>query len=175
MKKTRVLAAFLCLIAVYAGVLVRMSRLMFAAVPAAQSKAGRLVEIAQLRGTIFDCKLQPLTNDGTARCIAVKPTMLALPLLQTLLPPTAYETVAARLSAGLPVVVTVDAPVDGGDAVVNAAYPVRYGACAAAHIIGHLDAQGHGAAGVEKYFDALLTETGGCPLFHGCAGKGAAR
>ncbi|MBR4726516.1 MAG: penicillin-binding protein 2 [Clostridia bacterium] len=157
----RVLAAFFCLFAIYAGILLRMSRLMFAAVPAAQSASGRLVEIAQLRGTIFDCRLQPLTNDGVARCIAVKPTMLALPLLQELLPPTAYETVAARLSAGLPVVVTVDAPAEGGDAVVNAAYPVRYGSRTAVHIIGHLDAEGHGAAGIEKACDALLTETGG--------------
>ena len=160
MKKRRVLAAFLCLVALYAGVLVRMARLMITAVPASQSAAGRLVEIAQLRGTIYDCSLQPLTNNGTARCIAVKPTMLALPLLQNLLPPTAYETVASRLSEGLPVVVTVDAPVAGGDAVVNAAYPVRYGSRTAAHIIGHLDAEGHGAAGVEKCFDTLLTAAG---------------
>lgn len=156
----RVLAAFLCLTVLYGGIVWRMGRLMFRALPAAQSTAARRVEIAQLRGTIFDCQLRPLTNDGRAHCIAVRPTATSLPLLQRLLPPTAYAAVEDRLTAGLPVVITVDDPVDGGDLLVNAAYPVRYGAGLAAHLIGHLDAAGSGAAGLEKSFDPLLTETG---------------
>lgn len=126
----------------------------------------RFVQVDSSRGYIYDRNLLPLVND-TAENTAV-----------TLLPGADGGTAAARVAirAFQPYGIKADTlkvkdacvlfetekEIPQTETAVNIKRVVRYGTDnVCRHLIGYLDADGHGVCGIEKSFDRLLMESKG--------------
>lgn len=120
---------------------------------------GIRLDIAELRGTVYDCNMKPLTNAQTVYCAVAKPTLRAMSALETELDAVVFSSVREKLSSGNPVAVAVKDETCDGEDVTVVPYPERYDGLAC-HVIGYLGYDGRGVSGIEKSFDDLLFKNG---------------
>ncbi len=124
---------------------------------AAVPQSAMTIDIETLRGTIYDCNLQPLTNGETSVYVAAKPSGYALGQIKGKVLPEVFESVLERMSTGKPVAVKVDSSVVSSKDIKEIKVPERYDSSSlACHVIGYLNGEGHGVSGIEKSFDSLL-------------------
>ena len=122
-------------------------------------QSSKSVELATLRGTVYDCNLQPLTNGETQLYAAAKPSGYSLTQLKGKVLPEVFDYVMERMAQGKSVAVKIDSPVVESDDIKQIPVPVRYYENSlACHIIGYTDGAGQGVSGIEKAFDSLLAE-----------------
>lgn len=139
----------------FAGIGARVYSVANNAQTAASAGAGLRFDVAQLRGTIYDCNLKPLTNADSCFKAIAKPTQKALAALEKELDAVQFDFVREKMLAGEAVCVEVEsADCDGKDILV-VPHSVRYGSLAG-HIIGYCGYDGSGVSGAEKAFDYLL-------------------
>lgn len=117
--------------------------------------------VSGTRGTIYDCNKRPLTGAGKQYAAAVAPTVEGTAALGKVLSASKMQEIYPSLTAGKPFTLMLPQNVtaDGVDV-----FPVdrRYADDQqAANILGYLDGSGKGAAGVEKAFDAQLSQNQG--------------
>lgn len=116
---------------------------------------------AKARGTIYDRNLQPLTNGERGYIAAVIPTRESLAKLNRAVSEENRDVLRAALESGKPFLIEVSTPVSN-DGIQTFSVTKRYESPQpAANLLGYLDAEGSGADGVEKSFDALLAENHG--------------
>lgn len=154
----RAVGVFLALVLAFAGVGVRISDIGKNSMQAANSVSSLSVDIATLRGTVYDCNMIPLTNSENVLYVAAKPSNQALAQLKGSLDGEVFESVKQRMSKGKPIAVRADKiPEDSSD-ILPFTVPARYRrqpiAC---HVIGYLDSSGKGISGIEKSCDDLLS------------------
>lgn len=155
----RVLSVFLLLTAVFSGLCIRTADIGTDAVQAAGASSGKVIDIADLRGTVYDCNLQPLTNGETEIYAAAKPTNQAIALLKSALPAEVFESVKERMSTGKPVAVKTSAVFENTADIKSIFVPKRYyNNSLACHIIGYLDSEKSGISGIEKAYNSLLSQ-----------------
>ncbi len=119
----------------------------------------KTVDIATLRGTIYDCEMRSLTNSESDIYAAAKPSNEALACLKGRVMPDVFESVLERMSKGNPVAVKIDYPISSTENIISARVPKRYpSAFTACHIIGYLNSEGQGISGTEKAFESVLSE-----------------
>lgn len=128
-------------------------------VAAGNASSGIRLGVANLRGTVYDCNMKPLTNRETSYCAIAKPTLRAISLLEKELAPHLFSAARQKLASGEPVAVRVNSDISDGDDVTVIGYPERYDSLAT-HIIGYLGSDGRGISGIEKSFDTLLSDCG---------------
>lgn len=126
---------------------------------AAISGSGIRFDIAELRGTVYDCNLKPLTNSETLYKAIAKPTQKAMAALEKELDAEEFMLVKEKMLAGEAVCVDVSSGSCNGQDIRVVEYPKRYGSYAC-HLIGYCGFDGGGVSGAEKAFDPLL-ESGG--------------
>lgn len=126
---------------------------------AGSSSQGIRLDIAELRGTVYDCSMKPLTNAQTVYCAVAKPTLRAMSALESELDSVVFSSVRERLASGEPVAVSVGDESCGGEDITVIPYPERYDGLAS-HVIGYLGYDGRGVSGIEKSFDDLLSRNG---------------
>lgn len=128
-------------------------------VQAANTVSTKSVDLATLKGTIYDCEMRPITNAEREIYIVAKPGNRAVALLKEVLAPEIFESVKERMSKGKPVAVKSEKAVENGDDIKTVYVPKRYGnntfAC---HIIGYLDGENNGISGIEKAYNSILSE-----------------
>lgn len=147
------------LTAVFFGLCIRTADIGSNAAQAAGSSGGMSIDIASLRGTVYDCNLQPLTNGETEIYAAAKPTNQALALLKLSLPTDVFESVKERMSAGKPVAVRTSSVFENSADIKSIFVPKRYYENSlACHIIGYLDSEKNGISGIEKAYNSLLLQ-----------------
>lgn len=148
--------SLVCVLVLFAVCGARLAFLMLPAdaAAAARESAGLSVELNETRGNIYDARFLPLTGSTEQYYIAAAPTEQAAVSLSAALDEATAETALSRLEEGRPAVVTSAGPLAGAG-LTSVLLPVRYSGLAA-HLIGYLDGEGHGASGIEKDFDALL-------------------
>ena len=154
----------MCLLIVCAGFCGVLCRLAFLQDPSSNAVGAgaseRYVQLGVSRGTIYDRALRPLVN-AQFQNVAV-----------TLAPLGDEDPLAAFRAAGVQtenvtkngvcVICETDKPVPASATAVNVRLVSRYATpqlCQ--HLIGYLDGDGRGAAGLEKAFDRLLSGFGG--------------
>ena len=116
---------------------------------------------AKARGTIYDRNLQPLTNAERGYIAAVIPSREALAKLNRAVSEDNRDVLRAALESGKPFLSEVNTPVSD-DGIQTFSVTKRYESPQpAANLLGYLDAEGGGADGIEKSFDALLAENHG--------------
>lgn len=126
---------------------------------AGSSAQGIRLDIAELRGTVYDCNMKPLTNAQTVYCAVAKPTLRAMSALESELDAVVFSSVRERLASGEPVAVSVKDESVSGEDITVVPYPERYDGLAC-HVIGYLGYDGGGVSGIEKSFDDLLSQNG---------------
>lgn len=126
---------------------------------AANSYSSMTVDLATLRGTVYDCNLQPLTNGETQLYAAAKPSGYSLGQLKSKVLPDVFDYVMERMSQGKCVAVKIDSPIAENNDIKEISVPVRYASDSlACHVIGYINGEARGVSGAEKAFDSLLSE-----------------
>lgn len=117
----------------------------------------RTVTVGTTRGKIYDRAFSLLVDDTAVLRAAVNPCEGVRDVLES-----ALGTAQADLliESGTPQVIDVPA-VLGGDEIRTFQVPQRCSGPLAAHLIGTLDAAGHGTSGIEKGCDAVLCASSG--------------
>lgn len=117
---------------------------------------GYTLSVGRLRGTIFDCNMQPITNAKTKIMAAVLPTPRAITAISAALPREKLNKVLEALRGGKPVLVELERELDC-EGIINLKVPEYVGENTnCEHLVGYLDNEGHGVAGIEKAYDEYL-------------------
>ncbi len=156
--KKRVASVFTALLTLFATVAFRMEKLATDETQAAYTPSSKSIEIAEIRGTVYDCKLRTLTNSEQEYTVVAKPTAQAAIQLASMLTPQILEAARERIKKGSPVAYKTDSPNEGSEDIKIIATPKRYSESRlACHVIGYTDSQGRGISGIEKAYDDLLS------------------
>lgn len=157
--KKRAAAVMAALILAFGATGIRMVSLIDNTQQAGTAASSMSVDIKTLRGTIYDCNLEPLTNGETSLYAAAKPTGAALGQLKGKVLPEVFDSILERMSAGKPVAVKIDSSIVQSGDIKEIEVAERYlSNSLACHVIGYLDSAGQGISGVEKSFDSLLAQ-----------------
>lgn len=158
--RKRGLCVFFLLVLAFTGIGIRLAFIGSEIRETAMSQTSQTVDITRLRGTVYDCNLQPLTNGENCLYAAAKPSVYALSQLKGKVLPEVFDSVAQRMGEGRPVAVRIDAPVEENGDIIQLSVPERYDSRSlACHIIGSVG-DGKGISGIEKAYDGLLSESG---------------
>ncbi len=136
----------------------RMMKLVSEPEQAANSYYSMTVDLATLKGTVYDCNMQPLTNSGTKLYAAAKPSGYALGQLKGKVLPHVFDSLTERMSEGKCVAVEIDSHITESGDIKEISVPERYSDSLACHIIGYPDGEGNGVSGIEKGYNSLLSE-----------------
>lgn len=115
------------------------------------------LDVARSRGTIYDCKLAPLTGSTNRWVAAAAPTIEAVGALETATRGRVRERLRVALEDGRPFTIELSRPIEH-TCIETFSVPRRYAEnqlCP--HVIGYLDGTGRGAAGVELAMDDALS------------------
>lgn len=116
-------------------------------------------DIAEVRGTIYDCNMQPLVNNEFDLVAAAKPSNEALAALKEYISDEDYSAAREKMQRARPVTVAVDSEITGCSDISVMHCANRYSGRYASHIIGYTDSSSHGVCGIERAFDDLLSES----------------
>lgn len=122
-----------------------------------QNQSSLRIEIARLRGTIYDCNLLPLNNQSKKIMAVISPTPRAIMAISSeLIGDERLPQILERLRMGKPIVCEVSENIDC-EGIVCATVAVPHSSSQLAeHTVGYLNASGHGVIGLEEAFDNLL-------------------
>ncbi len=120
----------------------------------ADRQSTRRVDVAAVRGRIFDCNGNPLTNRTYNEVTVVLPSSRAPSVLSEMLHGDELAKSVEKVRKGKAVTVWGSAPQTSGG-WARFFVPTRYSGTLA-HIIGYVDSENHGVTGIEKAFDNLL-------------------
>ena len=125
----------------------------------ATGQSKRSVKAANLRGDIYDCNGELLTNAETSDITVVFPSEQGVAVLSELVQGDELKAAAEKLSKGN--VVTLQKKYYGkSNGAVGLSVPKRY-LGSLVHLIGYTDSTGHGVSGIEKGFDEILYNASG--------------
>ena len=126
----------------------------------AQTQSKYTLTVADERGFIYDCKMQPLVGTKQRWQTAVFPTPQNQKKVLDAVEPERKQTVAELLETGKPFVTETTEAVDA-EMVYSFSVPERYTENqTAVHLIGYLDYNGSGVTGIEKEYDSFLVDSG---------------
>ena len=114
------------------------------------------LKAADLRGTIYDRNMVPLTNAETKIIAAVSPTPRAVTAISGVLSGEALDSVLERLKSGKPVLCEVPEKIDCDGIYCTEVYIHNSSETPAVHLVGYTDSDCHGVTGLEKAYDELL-------------------
>ena len=122
----------------------------------------RLIEAGETRGMIYDRNMLPLVNRKISTSLVIKPTAEAAAELKNVLTADDYQAVSQLFDKGKPFVFNCNYYNGSSDDIMCIQTYERYGESdILSHIIGYTDGDGHGAAGIERAFDELLSDASG--------------
>lgn len=155
----RTVAVFFALVMSFVGMGARIFFIGSDSRQAAGMTSGMSVDVTALRGTIYDCNMNPLTNAGTEIYAAAKPSNRALGMLRECLQPEIFNSVKERMSKGRPVVIKTEFLIAESDDIKPVSVAKRYSESSlACHVIGYLDGEKNGVSGIEKAYNSVLSE-----------------
>ncbi len=127
------------------------------------------LKIANLRGTVFDKNMIPLTNNTKKIIACVTPTPRAITGISAVLKDQELRNVLERLKSGKPVLCEVPEKIKCDGIVCTEVYDSVD--TVAQHTVGLVDSSGTGIMGIEKaYVDILKGEE--AVILYECNGKG---
>ncbi len=114
------------------------------------------IELGKIRGTIYDKNMVPLTNNETRILAAVSPSERSAVTVRSLVNEKELPSVLKKLSSGQPIVCEVKEEIECDSIAYTKQYIHNSDSSVAEHIIGCVDANGHGSSGLEAAYDELL-------------------
>ena len=109
-----------------------------------------------LRGTIYDRNMVPITNGKAKIIAAVSPTPRAVTAISSVLEGAELENVLERLKSGKPVLCEVPEIIDCDGIACTTVYEHNSAYTPAVHLIGYTDSDFHGVSGLQKAYDGIL-------------------
>ena len=161
--RRRSVCGFLLLMALFCVMIVRLYGISNGTELAAAAQAQQVytLAVANTRGTVFDCKLRPITNGCTRAVTVAAATPAAVTAVRSALSAEAAADVLARMQSGKPILFNGALPknTEGACTFFVPQYYTEY--FCAPHVLGYTNADGNGVCGVEQAYNALLTACGG--------------
>lgn len=114
------------------------------------------IKAANSRGTIYDCKMRPITNNSTTVLAAVSPTPQAIMGISSLLSGDELDKVLQTLKSKKPAVCEVPREIECDGIAFTKIYKSTLDGAFACHAVGYTDSEGHGVSGLQYYYDDLL-------------------
>lgn len=119
------------------------------------------LNVANLRGNIYDCRKTLLVNNEKTNMAAITPCVESQNAILNLFSSEEREKTAKLFSSEIPFILNLKDKIVSAKGVDIFKVPVRYSnkpLCV--HTIGYLDSVGNGVTGVEKAYNDFLNETG---------------
>lgn len=130
------------------------------------------LKIADLRGTIFDCNMLPITNNVNKIIAAVSPTEKGTAGISSILKGEELEKVLKTLKNGEPAVCEIPKDIKT-DGIVTTKIRLNSGNLTPAiHLIGYTDSDNKGVAGIEAAYDSILHSPEEVTVYFESNGKG---
>lgn len=115
------------------------------------------IPISNLRGTVYDCNMVPITNTATDNIAAILPTSQAVTSIKSeLFDDLQLDSVIETLNNGKPTICEVDGDLNCEGIATTRIYRHNPEYLYACHLIGYTDKSGHGVTGIELAYDDLL-------------------
>ncbi len=114
------------------------------------------IKLSALRGTIYDCNMEKITNTKKQTVAIISPTAEAIIGVKNLVGEAKYKTVLESLKSKKPTYAVVDKKIKCNgiyytDILVNQDFSTS-----AIHTVGYLDDLGHGKTGLQYAYDSEL-------------------
>lgn len=157
----RVATAFFSLMVIFGMLITNLSYVLLQNTSASDT-VGRKSETAGVsRGGIYDRNLNPLVNTEKSYVCYALPSTAVLKKLEPYLEQDEMSEIHSKMSDGKIIKFTCNHIFDEGE-IVSVSTAKRYNReYLCQHLIGYLDGDGNGAAGLEKNYDNYLKMTGG--------------
>lgn len=130
------------------------------------------LKITDLRGTIYDCNMRPITNNSKKIIAAVSPTARAKTAIKSVLKDEEAEIVLEKLENGKPIICEVPKFIDCDGIVCTEIYETVKDNTFAVHTIGYTDSDNNGVTGLEKAYNEILKSDSDAYIAYECNGKG---
>lgn len=161
MSNYRTVALFATLLFAMSGVMARLHTIAHTHdAEAADAQSSLTVTVASMRGTLYDRNLRPLTNLGVRHVGSAIGTPTALTALSAAYGEE-WDTLRPRLETGKPVVLSSESVLPLAQGILQFTVPDTKDSGTAAHILGYVDASGHGVCGAQYALDDVLTAATG--------------
>ncbi len=128
------------------------------------------LKAGDIRGTIFDCNKNPITNNVKKIVAAVCPTPRAITAISKILKGEALTSALERLKSGKPILIELPKKIEVEGIYCAEIYETEYNT--AIHTIGYLDSNKNGVTGLEKAYNDILKQKGSCEFVFEKNGKG---
>lgn len=130
------------------------------------------LKIANLRGTIYDCNMLPITNNVNKIIAAVSPTDKGIAGIKGILSGKELENVLKRLNKGEPAVCEIPKDIKC-DGIVTTKIRLNSGNLTPSiHLIGYTDSENKGVTGLESAYDNILYSNEEVMVYFESDGKG---
>ncbi len=121
-----------------------------------EAQSGYRLTVGNLRGTIYDCNMVPITNNKTKIIAAVSPTPRAVTAISGVLDGEERENTLERLKSGKPILCEVPREIECDGISCVTVYEHNSSETVASHLLGYTDVDSRGASGLEKAYDDIL-------------------
>lgn len=137
-----------------------------------QAQSSLKIKISDLRGTIFDKNMIPITNNSKKIIACVSPTPRAITAISSALSGDKLKSVLERLKKGKPVICEVDEEIICDGIICTEIYTHNSKETPAIHTIGYTNADNKGISGIEKAYDEILYSENEVTVSYACDGLG---
>lgn len=127
---------------------------------AANNQRSYKLEIASVRGTIYDCKNIPLVNTRCKLIAAVVPEARVIDKLTKIISENALEKIREKFLTRMPFKIEVNKKISDKNIDIFEV-PIRFtDITPASHMVGYLSGDDKGISGIEKAYDEILSNNG---------------
>ncbi len=130
------------------------------------------LKIADLRGTIYDCNMVPITNNQEQLIAAISPTNRAITGISGILKGEELEKVLKSLKKGEPAVCEIPEDINCDGIVTTKIYTHSESHIPAIHLIGYTDSDNKGVSGIQAAYNDLLYSEKEITVYFESNGKG---
>ena len=130
------------------------------------------LKVGNLRGTIYDCNMIPLTNNKEKIIAAVSPTKKAITAIRDLLPEDKKESLIKNLENGKPIVCQIEEEIKCDGITTTKIYEHSPSTLPAIHLLGYVNGENQGVSGIEKAYNELLYSDKEITVYFESDGKG---
>ncbi len=129
----------------------------------AQNQSSYRLDIAGIRGNIYDCRYKLLTNKTDFNIAAVSPSIESINVLSDIFSKKEMENIIELYKKGKPFKLNLIDKEVSAEGIDIFRIPNRYSEKQIApHIIGYIDSEGNGVCGIEKSYNQYLSSVGSC-------------
>ncbi len=130
------------------------------------------LKISDLRGTIYDTNMIPLTNNSKKIIAAVSPTERAKTALKSVINGEELKLALKKLELGKPILCEIPKHIECDGIICTEIFENNRDNTLAVHTLGYTDSDNNGVSGLEKAYNEILKSEIDVYIAYECDGKG---